>query len=528
MLLNIPNSERLNQISIKMNSRLNSEFEIEYIINKNDLKDSPFEGAEGIFVMPSEKIIRRNGKIVEHIKDKSKITEGIKLFKGTSDDLEAIENNKAELSVFLDIHGGEGGYVSINEGQFYAAAIMEKKEGPMFTEFFKNNPNLTDVEAAETILKVIKGLEKVHCKNYVHADAKPENIILGEEAYFIDFGTTRKQGVIREFPIGSQPAIPHEVNESKKRGNVIYDKKQDFYSLFCFILDKNPKINLLGIHQRNFEETHTAAFAPGANSFLSKLYILNFVKEHENSKDKTPVMKLLCSEPSKLNSNIITSIKMQLHNIILASKKPEELDAYFKEKNQIFNDAINNEKNEEIQSNSRTLRNQYFDEFSTATEPRKIEIIRSVILATIILENPNKSDDYLQSQTQKLSEHINTKGNDAIKIQAVNIEKICKNAIKENVSDEEKSKAAQMAEQMNKKFEELNDIDKLKSHAKRAGFGTRLYNGISNFAAAVSGVLVKVVTTLASPLVRLGMFASRAFAGNQNAPQVENNNRPGI
>ena len=185
-------------------------------------------------------------------------------------------------------------------------------------------------------------------------------------------------------------------------------------------------------------------------------------------------MKLICSKPSKLNNNIINSVKMQLHNILLASKKPEELDNYFREKNKIFNDAINDQTSEEIQYNSRILRNQYFDEFSTATESKKIEIIRSVILATIILQNPKKSDDYLESQTQKLSGHINKKGNDAIKIQAINIEKICKTAIKENSSDEEKTKAAQMAEQMNKKFEELNDIDKLKSHAKSAGFWNTL------------------------------------------------------
>lgn len=190
-------------ISIKMVSRLSPDVEIEYLVNKNDLKNSPFEGAEGIFVLPSEKISRRNGKIIEHITDKTKITEGIKLFKGAPGDLEAEENNKAELSVFFKVHGGEGGYVSIQENEFYAASIMKKIEGISLEEYFEKNPGMTDVEAAELALKLIKNLEKVHHKNYVHGDVKPANIIMGKEASFIDFGTTQLQGILREYPIGS-------------------------------------------------------------------------------------------------------------------------------------------------------------------------------------------------------------------------------------------------------------------------------------------------------------------------------------
>lgn len=123
-----------------------------------------------------------------------------------------------ELKIYYDLRGGEGIPEIYWEGEYknYKVFIMDLL-GPSLDKFFKIENRLS----LETTIffgeQMIRRLEYLHSKNYIHRDIKPNNFLLGRynrkfndnKVYIIDFGLSKEY-------VDKKTKKHYEYNESSK------------------------------------------------------------------------------------------------------------------------------------------------------------------------------------------------------------------------------------------------------------------------------------------------------------------------
>ncbi len=106
-----------------------------------------------------------------------------------------------ELNIYFDLKGGEGIPQIYWEGEYknYKVFVMDIL-GPSLDKFFKIENKLS----LETTIffgeQMVRRLEYLHSKNYIHRDIKPNNFLLGRynrkfndnKVYIIDFGLSKE------------------------------------------------------------------------------------------------------------------------------------------------------------------------------------------------------------------------------------------------------------------------------------------------------------------------------------------------
>ena len=106
-----------------------------------------------------------------------------------------------ELKIYYDLKGGEGIPKIHWEGEYkkYKVFIMDLL-GPSLDKFFKINNKLNLETSLFLGEQMVRRLEYLHSKNYIHRDIKPNNFLLGRynrkfndnNLYIIDFGLSKE------------------------------------------------------------------------------------------------------------------------------------------------------------------------------------------------------------------------------------------------------------------------------------------------------------------------------------------------
>lgn len=84
-------------------------------------------------------------------------------------------------------------YVESFEDQKYLYIVMEYCEGQEMFLYLEEKEQFSESDAANTMYKVLEGLNHVHSIGVVHRDLKPENIMMDAkgEPRIIDFGLSK-------------------------------------------------------------------------------------------------------------------------------------------------------------------------------------------------------------------------------------------------------------------------------------------------------------------------------------------------
>lgn len=106
-----------------------------------------------------------------------------------------------ELKIYFDLKGGEGIPQIYWEGEYknYKIFLMDLL-GPSLDKFFKIENKLSLETSIFFGEQMIRRLEYLHSKNYIHRDIKPNNFLLGRynrkfndnKVYIIDFGLSKE------------------------------------------------------------------------------------------------------------------------------------------------------------------------------------------------------------------------------------------------------------------------------------------------------------------------------------------------
>jgi serine/threonine protein kinase len=123
-----------------------------------------------------------------------------------------------ELKIYSDLKGGEGVPNIYWKGDHknYKVFIMDLL-GPSLDKFYKINNKLNLQTTIFFGEQMVKRLEYLHTKNYIHRDVKPNNFLLGkynrkfddDKVYIIDFGLSKEY-------IDKKTKMHYEFNDNSK------------------------------------------------------------------------------------------------------------------------------------------------------------------------------------------------------------------------------------------------------------------------------------------------------------------------
>ena len=107
---------------------------------------------------------------------------------------------------------------------------------------------MSEKDAKCVIRQIGAALDFMHSKKLVHRDIKPENVLVFEEDFtkvkLMDFGMTRKDGVLIRKINGSIPYTPPEVCQAVKNESVTISSSVDVWAfgvlLFCILTGNFP------------------------------------------------------------------------------------------------------------------------------------------------------------------------------------------------------------------------------------------------------------------------------------------------
>lgn len=107
---------------------------------------------------------------------------------------------------------------------------------------------MAEKDAKTVIQQVASALDFMHSKNLVHRDIKPENVLIFEPDFsrvkLMDFGMTKKDGVLVRKINGSIPYTPPEICEAVKNEGIVVRVENDIWALgvllFCMLTGNFP------------------------------------------------------------------------------------------------------------------------------------------------------------------------------------------------------------------------------------------------------------------------------------------------
>ena len=141
------------------------------------------------------------GKVLEV---KHEITKQIVAMKFEVENCKDSPTYKIEVEVYKDIEGGEGipkmymyGSISDKRDRTWHVLVLEKLGKDLWTIFHTCENGLSPLHVVNLALPMIKRIEYLHSKGYIHQDIKPGNFLQGAGAkkniiYLSDFGYSEK------------------------------------------------------------------------------------------------------------------------------------------------------------------------------------------------------------------------------------------------------------------------------------------------------------------------------------------------
>lgn len=202
----------------------------------------------------------------------------------------------------------------------------------LHTRFLKKRKSFSLEFIAEIGEKIIETLDKIHKKNVIHCDIKPENILCGlfkeTQLYLIDFGLSKQQHLFRK---------KSKKLSKKFVGNLIFaafdchffknpQKKHDFEALAYVLLyflkgslpweiieceDLQEKIHKIGVRKQNFVRTELETVPVSLRKFFE--YVTE-IKDCEKI-DAGYLKKLMASLKEEGRSASITSVSKKSCNL---------------------------------------------------------------------------------------------------------------------------------------------------------------------------------------------------------------------
>ena len=181
----------------------------------------------------------------------------------------------------------------IEENEDCVCIIEEYVEGMSLNSFILNHSRISIKEIVQITLQLCEVVSYLHSKKVLHADIKPENIILnGERLYLIDYGNARIVGENNEPKVGTRGFVAPEIYTADR-----LEETSDVYSIGVVIL-------LLATKKRE-----ASAISNISSKKLKKL--VRRCLSHSD-KERIKTVKELMKDLNKLKSSKVESEKVSL------------------------------------------------------------------------------------------------------------------------------------------------------------------------------------------------------------------------
>ena len=165
------------------------------------------------------------GKVyLAHSKDSSNIKYAVKVLQKKRIEMTQMNMLREELETLCELdHPYITTYVESFEDQKYLYIVMEYCQGKEMFLYLEEKEHFSERDAANTMYKVLEGLNHIHSIGVVHRDLKPENIMMDEkgEPRIIDFGlskNTRGNTKVLKSIVGSKLYMAPEILTGDQHG----------------------------------------------------------------------------------------------------------------------------------------------------------------------------------------------------------------------------------------------------------------------------------------------------------------------